>query len=195
MKRLLLLIFLSAQILVITSCSFNRRIFTDYDLVYFTKRFELKEQHRLTSYRSPVKIINQTIIKEIDANNTQTYNVFDVLYSSVSSFQIENRVFLIADNEAFKVDVNFKDFEKESVISTDTEEVSTSDSTSVTVVKDYSLKNHRITRLNYSLTPEMINKIKESNKVYFRYYAGPDMVTTSLSSRQLKRMKKLIHLY
>ncbi len=81
------------------------------------------------------------------------------------------------------------EYEYTKSITEDTENILTSDSTSVSIVTGYSENNNKITRFSYSLSDEIVSKLKYSNLVLFRYYAGPSMLTVKLKNRNLSKLK------
>ena len=172
-------------------CKVTNKIYEENDIVYSTKRIELKLDHHLQNQRSPLTYAKQSIVKEISENGT-VYKVFDALILTSLSYQVEDKVYIIIDNEFFAMEIDKKEYEHTREIVEQKEDIATSDSTSISVVTGYSENNRKITRFSYKLPDNVIKKIKNTNRVLFRYYSGPDMMTITLDGRKLKKLKQLI---
>ncbi len=181
-------IFLS---LFLFGCRVTNKIYEENDIVYSTKRIELKLAYRWHKRRSPITYAEQSIIKEI-SNNGTTYKVYDALILTSLSYQLEDKVFVIIDNEAFAMEIDKKEYESTKEIEEKKEDIATSDSTSISVVTGYSENNRKITRFSYKLPEKVIEKIKDTEQVLFRYYSGPDMLTMKLDGKKLIKLKQLI---
>ena len=179
-------------VMMLQGCSLFSRIIEEHDVVYDTHRksltLKLEDRNRL----SQVLYVEKTFVKETNADQIVTVKVYDVLKMSGSGFNLEDRVFLIIDEDVFPLTLITKELEHTSYIDEDREDVKTSDSTSVSVVTGYSTNNQKITRLNYSLPAEITTKIQKANSISFRYYAGPKMSTISVLRSDLKKLKQLL---
>jgi hypothetical protein len=178
---------------IFQSCLSINKIIEENDIVYSTKRIELKYFCHDHNRLSPLLYLEQSVIKEIKANNEISYTVYDVLSLSSSSFKLENKVFIIIDNAVFPMTIDSKEYENSKTISENIEDVRTSDTTKVSVVTGYSENNKKITRFSYKLSDEIITMIKKSNQVFFRYYTGPSMLTVRLKEKNLRKIKYLIN--
>lgn len=178
--------------MMLYGCSTANRIYTDTDIVYGKKRISLKYYVKDRDRRSPLYYFQQNIIKEINNDNEISYKAFDVLTLSASSFKLDEKVFLIIDNEAFSMNIEKMEFENVRSISEDTEDVSTSDSTSVSVVTGYSENNSKIVKFSYKIPDEVISKIKKSDQLLLRYYAGPNMITVKPKPLSFMKIQQLI---
>ena len=178
--------------LMFQSCSTSNRIYSENDIVYSTKRFELKYNVKDRDRRSPLFYFTQTIIKEINSENEISYTAYDVLSLSGSSFKLDDKVILIIDNEAFPMIIDKIELENVRSISENTTNVSTSDSTTISVISGYSENNRKITRFSYEIPVTTIAKIKESNQIFLRYYSGPSMMTVKPKKRSINKLKQLI---
>ncbi len=183
---------LVVSILITNSCSVTNKIYEEKDVVYSTKRLELKLSYRRFERKSPIYYMEQSIIKEIASNNEAIYKVYDVLTLTSSSFKIEDKVFLIIDDEVFPMLLDFKEYENTKEISENTKNIMTSDSTNISVVTGYSINNRKITRFSYKLTDKVIEKLQKSDEVLFRYYSGPSMLTIPLRGKKINKLKQLI---
>jgi len=177
---------------ILTSCILTPKIYEKHDIVYSTKRFELQFNYPNHNERTPVINMQQSIIKEISKTET-TYKVYDVLVLKSLSHKVEEKVFLIIDREVFPMKLESIEYENTKNLVEKTENIETSDSTSISVITGYSENNRKITRFSYKLPDEVIPKIQNAKKVYFRYYSGPDMLTMTLEMNKLNKLKQLIN--
>lgn len=176
------------------SCSTSNKIYSENDIVYSTKRFELKYHVKDRDRRSPLFYFTQSIVKEITAQNEIYYSAYDVLSLSSSSFELDEKVILIIDNEAFPMLIDKIELENVRSISENTSNISTSDSTTVSVVTGYSENNRKITRFRYKIPVNIMTKIKESNQFFLRYYSGPSMITIKPKKMSINKVKQLIEM-
>lgn len=172
-------------------CQVTNKIYEEKDIVYSTKRMELKLAYRWHDRRSPITYAEQSIIKEI-SNNGTIYKVYDALVLTSLSYQLEDKVFIIIDNEVFAMEIDKKEYESTKEIEEKKEDIATSDSTSISIVTGYSENNRKITRFSYKLPDKVIEKIKNTDQVLLRYYSGPDMLTMTLDGKKLKKLQQLI---
>lgn len=179
-------------VMMLQGCSVFTTIIEEHDVVYDTHRKSLTLDFKDRNRRSPVLFVKKTFVKETNADQTVTLKVYDVLTLSASGFNLEDRVFLIVDEEIFPITLQAKELEHTTRLYEDRDNVKTSDTTSVSVVTGFSTNNLKITRLNYSLPAEIATKIQEANSVVFRYYAGPGMITIPIKNHKLNKLKKLM---
>jgi hypothetical protein len=172
-------------------CGVTNRIIEKNDIVYGAKRLELKFVYQWQERRSPITYMEQTVVKEI-TNSGTNYQVFDAVTLKSSSFNLEDKVFLIIDNEVYPMVIERKELEGTRDIDEKKEDIKTSDSTRVSVVTGYSLNNRKITRFSYTLSESVVARIKSADRVSIRYYTGPEMLTVKLRAKRLRKLKKLI---
>ncbi len=86
---------------MLSSCSTYNRIYSEDDVVYSTKRFELKYDYKDRDRRTPIYFFTQSIVKEVDQNNNVSYRAYDVLFLISSSFKLDEKVILIIDNKPY----------------------------------------------------------------------------------------------
>jgi hypothetical protein len=175
------------------SCSTFNRVYSENDIVYSSKRFELKYYVKDRDRRSPLFYFTQSIIKEINTQNEITYHAYDVLSLSGSSFKLDEKVFFLIDNEAYPMAIDKMELENVRSISENTDNISTSDSTSVSVITGYSEDNRKITRFRYKIPSATMAKIKESDRFSLRYYSGPSMITVKPRNKSIRMIKQLIN--
>lgn len=174
------------------SCSTFNKVYSENDIVYSSLRFELKYYVKDRDRRSPLFYFTQSIIKEINSQDEISYYAYDVLSLSGSSFKLDEKVFLLIDNEAYPMVIDKMELENVRSISENTGNISTSDSTSVSVITGYSEDNRKITRFRYKIPAATMAKIKESNLFSLRYYSGPSMITVKPKNKSIGMIKQLI---
>ena len=140
-KILVSVILLSS--LVLNSCNSVSRIFESNDIVYNTKRFELELTNVDYPRRSPVFYSEQNIVKLIKEDNT-TYILYDLLMTKSKSYKIDDKVFMLINNQVFPLKIGHKEYEYAKQWKEDTDKVLKADSTQVTVVTGYSENNKKI---------------------------------------------------
>lgn len=179
------------MLFLLAGCSLGSRIYEKYDQVQAAKRYELDLNYRISDRRSPMLNIEQSIVKEVNAQGSN-YTVYDVLVLSSMSYQVKNELYIIIDEEVFKPAVSSLEYENAREIQENTQEVIRADSSTVKVVTGYTENNKKITRFSYTLDKKVIERIRKANSVLFRYYAGPDMITIRLKGLKLNKVKSLI---
>jgi hypothetical protein len=168
------------------------RIQSEEDIVYSSKRFTWNNTYFDHHNFSPLIMLEQSIVKEIKADKGVSYKVFDVLTLTDKSFKLEDKVYMIIDNNVYKMKLNEKEYQNEKNITEDQEDILASDSTKVSVVTGYSENNRKITRFNYKLNNDIVSKLRNAKQVLFRYYSGPSMITVELYEYNLDNLKKFI---
>jgi len=177
---------------MLSSCSTYNRIYSEDDVVYSTKRFELKYDYKDRDRRTPIYFFTQSIVKEIDQNNNVSYRAYDVLFLTSSSFKLDEKVILIIDNKPYPMVIDEMELENVKSISENTTDIQTSDSTTVSVTTGYSENNRKITRFSYKIPVSTIMEIKKANQISIRYYSGPSMITVKPKNLSIKKIKELI---
>lgn len=181
-------------LIMLQGCSYTNRITEVNDMVYSSKRIEWRTIYRDYNRKSPLLFVEQSVIKEIKNDKSLSYQVFDILNLSGSSFRVEDKVFVIVDNEVFPMLIENKEYDNVTNID-DMEDIVTDDSSGISVVADFSelsSTNRKIARFSYELTGEIIDKIYNSEQVAFQYYSGPDLLTVKLKNHKLKKFKCII---
>jgi hypothetical protein len=177
--------------IMLSACSTYNKIYTEDDIVYSTKRFELKYDYKNRSRRMPF-YFTQSIVKEVDKNNNVSYQAYDVISLTSSSFRVDEKAILIIDNKPYPMEIDKIELENVKTISESTTDIQTLDSTTVSVITGYSENNRKITRFSYKIPISTIMEIKKANQIYIRYYSGPNMITVKPKKLSIKKIKKLI---
>ena len=177
---------------MLSSCSPYNRIYSEDDIVYSTKRFELKYDYKDRDRRTPIYFFTQSIVKEVDQNNNVSYRAYDVLFLISSSFKLDEKVIMIIDNKPYPMVIDKIELENVKTISENKTDIQTSDSTSVSVTTGYSENNRKITRFSYKIPVSTIMEIKKADQLSIRYYSGPSMITVKPKKQSIKKIKELI---
>ena len=177
--------------IMLSACSTYNKIYTEDDIVYSTKRFELKYDYKNRSRRMPF-YFTQSIVKEVDKNNNVSYQAYDVISLTSSSFRVDEKAILIIDNKPYPMEIDKIELENVKTISESTTDIQTLDSTTVSVITGYSENNRKITRFSYKIPISTIMEIKKANQIYIRYYSGPNMITVKPKKLSIKKIKELI---
>lgn len=141
---------------------------------------------------SPFMSNTQTIVKEIDKNNVQSYTIYENLKLKINSFDLEQTVYLIIGEKSYPIKIEMQENTIRHDFSENTKSILTADSTKITVVTGYTNVNWRNITYSYNLPSQVISEILNAQEIRFRYYAGPVWMTTRLSGLSLKRLKQLI---
>lgn len=193
MKQTQLILFILLGLLL-QSCLFFRDINVENDTVYSSKRIKAEFNYNNSQERiTPFISLNQTIIKEIKNSSNALYRAYDLIKLKSNSFRLDNRVFIIVDNEPFQVNVEYIDSDLVSEIEEKRKDILTSDSTKVSVVTGYEENPRIVSRITYIIDDLIIEKIRTSQNVMLRYYAGPDMITIRIRGSNLNNFKKVIN--
>ena len=177
---------------MLSSCSPYNRIYSEDDIVYSTKRFELKYDYKDRDRRTPIYFFTQSIVKEVDQNNNVSYRAYDVLFLISSSFKLDEKVIMIIDNKPYPMVIDKIELENVKTISENKTDIQTSDSTTVSVTTGYSENSRKITRFSYKIPLSTIMEIKKANQISIRYYSGPSMITVKPKNLSIKKIKELI---
>ena len=143
----------------------------------------------------PLIRITQTVLRETGKDTTAGIRIFDRIQLNPNSFMLEDRVYLLIDGKPFHAKVEDVQFERLSSLDEKRKDVLTADSTKVSVVTGYDRNESNSYKLTYMVNPQTVEKIKTCSKLQFRYYAGPDMITTSMNRYELNTLKKVLENY
>lgn len=176
--------------LVFSSCVYNK-IIEQNDIVNSTKRIELKFSYDNQRMGSPLLHTKKSFVKKMTETDT-IFELYDVLIMNSTSYRLEDKVFVLIKDKVFSLEIEQKEYENSKEIKEKREDVETSDSTTMSVVTGYSENNRKITRFMYILPGKLIEEIKNTDNIQFRYYSGPDMITVSLRGNKLKKLKEMI---
>jgi hypothetical protein len=181
--------------LLFQSCLMLERIKTEDDIVNSSRRIKAEFNYYASQeWDSPLILVNQKIVKEIKQNSVEQYKVYDLIKLKSNSFKLDNKVFIIVDSVPFSLEVEYYDSKMIQKIDEKRKEILTSDSTKVSVLTGYDENQIWDYRLVYYIDKSIIGKIKSSQNVMLRYYAGPDMISIKLGKKDLDILKKIIEM-
>jgi len=193
MKRLPLAFALLLTVCTLQSCLLFRTIVVEDDVVNSTSRIRAEFEYRVAKeWSSPLIAVTQTVIRETGKDTTVGIRIFDRVLLNPNSFRLENRVYLLIDGKPFQANVEEVQFEHFSTINEKRKDVLTADSSKVSVVTGFDRNESNLYKLTYMVNPQTVERIKTCSILQFRYYAGPDMITTSMNRWELNILKKML---
>lgn len=195
MKKIPIIICLLLTICTLQSCGLFSNVINEQDEVNGTSRNRSEFEYRTArEWASPLIRINQTILKETGATGKIKVRIFDRIQLQANSFSLEKRVYLIIDGKPYPAQVDDMEFEHLTNFQEKRKDVLTADSSKVSVVTGYDRSESNQYKLTYTINPETIEKIKTCEKLRFRYYTGPDMITTTMTRWELNLFIKLLEM-
>jgi hypothetical protein len=153
-------------------------------------RILLDTEERRTEINSAYVIFE----REVSANQ-DIVKAYFVIARSTSSFKIENKGFLKADNQSFEIDVINPVTEHKSKNETSVQTFTKVDSTGVYSGQSTDIDESLWTddKFMFTLSPEMISRIKSSNELILRFYFGPIPATFRFRRSDLKTLHRLLN--
>jgi hypothetical protein len=174
-------------------CMLFRGIIVEEDVVQSSKRVRANFEYRNARERySPLVSVVQTIVKEAKTNAPSQIKIYDRIRLNINSFKLDDKVYLIIDKAPYPGKLEKIEFERETKFEEKRKDVLTADSTKVSVVTGYNNNENNVYKLTYTIDEQVVEKIKHCNSLQFRYYAGPDMITTNMSHFELETLKLLL---
>jgi hypothetical protein len=181
-----------ALLVSFSATSFGQGWFnSEKDEVYNSQRMWVEFANTIYANRSSMGSLAQTFLKET-RDSTSSYKVYDVLTLSGKCFDINKDVYILIDEKPFSIDVLTIERMFRSDVSLDHTKVLKTDSTVVSAVTGYNPNNLFVYRVYYQLSPLVVDKILLANKVAFRYYSGPYMLTAKLTLNDLNRLQRIL---
>lgn len=188
-KILLTLVLIS----FLSGCGLFRNIWVENDVVRSSKRMRADFAYQNTEERySPLLNITQSVVKETGIDGSAKLTFYERIRLNANSFKLENKVYVLVDDLAFPGKIEALDFEREYKMEEKRKDLMTVDSSKISVVTGVNNHECNLYRLTYSIDNQAIERIKTCSKVRFRYYAGPDMITTGMYRFDLETFKMLI---
>lgn len=183
---------LLAVILLTAGCALTSpRLSVAYDQVKGETRYKLEMNYWSNTF-APQFYLKQTLVKLTREGHPSSISVYDVITTSSSRFNLSPEVYLLVDNQSFRMSVKSVEFLSNRNISENTKDILTADSSTVKVVTGYTLSEQQITRYEYDLTPEVISAILRAKYLAFRYYAGPEMITMEADAAKMAAIRQLM---
>ena len=177
-------------------CSLFYPINTLVDEFKHTKKVTL-EISVIPTERIINSVTNTNIIFEKCVSESgETLNAYFVLNRSSSSFKLERGCFIKASGKSYETDIENQETTNRSQLMAMTQSSSVKDSTKIksetkTISNSYDYYEEKFV---IHFAPKMIESIKNTDELIFRYYLGPNQATFRITGPQLKRIKKLISL-
>jgi hypothetical protein len=138
---------------------------------------------------------SQVIFEREVSANQDIVKAYFVISRSTTSFKIENLGYLKADNQSFEIDVISPVSEYKSKNHTSVSTYAKTDSTGVKTgqTTDTDQQTWIDDKFVFTLTPEMIAKIKNADEFIVRFYFGPIPATFKFNGPDLKPIHKVLN--
>jgi hypothetical protein len=138
---------------------------------------------------------SQVIFEREVSANQDIVKAYFVISRSTTSFKIENLGYLKADNQSFEINVVCPVSEYKSKNHTSVSTYAKTDSTGVKTgqTTDTDQQTWIDDKFIFTLTPEMIAKIKKSDEFIVRFYFGPIPATFKFKGPDLKPIHKVLN--
>jgi hypothetical protein len=153
-------------------------------------RVLLDSEERRTEINGAYIIFDREISDKQDI--TKAYLVIS---RTSASFKVEKSGFLKADDKTFDIEIRQVDTEYKSKNETSISTFAKTDSTGVTTGQTIENEEHSWIddKFMFTLTPEMISAIKETNEVVMRFYFGPVPATFKIKRSKLYSVHKALN--
>ena len=180
--------------ITLTGCSLFYPLNTQVDEFKHTKKITLEigamPMEYLTNNVTSTNITFEKCILE----SGETLNAYFVLNRNSSSFKLDKGCFIKAFGKSYETSIEDQETVNRSQLVSKTESSSIKDSTKVkteskTISNSYDWYEEKFI---IRFTPEMVESIKKTDELIFRFYLGPNQATFKLTGFTLKRVKKLI---
>ena len=179
---------------IFTGCSLFYPLNTVVDEFKHTKKITLETRAIPTEHLATnVSSTNITFEKCISESG-ETLNAYFVLERNSSSYKLEKGCFIKASGKSFETEIENQETANKSQLLSRTESTSVKDSTKVkteskTISNSYDYYEEKFI---IRFTPQMVESIKNTNDLVFRFYSGPKQATFKIAGLQLKQLKKLL---
>lgn len=153
-------------------------------------RVLLNSEERRTEINGAYIIFDREISDKQDI--TKAYLVIS---RTSSSFKVEKSGFLKADDKTFDIEIRQVETEYKSKNETSISTFAKTDSTGVTTGQTIENEEHSWIddKFMFTLTPEMISAVKETNEVVLRFYFGPIPATFKINRSKLNSVHKALN--
>jgi len=138
------IILLAFTLLTVTGCvNLRSGIFEENDRVMKTRKvtyetYFVSNQRYEQSYTQKI-----TFLKETDRNSITNYTLYDVITLPVESFDLDDKMYIVADDNVIKLPVSTQNQYNTKNINEQKNEILQSDSTKITVVTGYDVVNKK----------------------------------------------------
>ncbi len=191
MKKVSFLLFFASVLL--QSCTvFYNPILVENDIVLGKKRVSLELSFINNNWRSQSYVQTLTFLKETGRDNITHYTMYDVIQLSSQSFDLEEQMYMLIDNEVVELQTVFENHQKNQQLNQKSTEILLADSTKQSVVTGYDVLNKKTIQMKHLLDEEHVDKMLKANIISLQYYTGPSMLKSDISGADLHRLKEWI---
>lgn len=187
------ILFLSIFIFVATSCSIlsNGRISSEND-IDSADRIRIEFTHsRAEERRSPLTRIEQTIVKSEKQEDSFTF--YDVITLDPKSFDLKDFVYVIIDDSSYPCEIqSYKSIYPTTSFNNKNSMDAAVEIDNLKILSDISNDIKKQINIEYQVDLDTMRKIKSADKIFFRYHAGPRMITVKVSGYKLSKLKEFI---
>ena len=187
------IILLAFTLLTVTGCvNLRSGIFVENDRVMKTRKvtyetYFVSNQRYEQSYTQKI-----TFLKETDRNSITNYTLYDVITLPVESFDLDDKMYIVADDNVIKLPVSTQNQYNTKNINEQKNEILQSDSTKITVVTGYDVVNKKTIQMTHPINNDILQKIARAREVHLRYYVGPNAINSEIKGTKLRNVKKWI---
>ena len=104
-----------------------------------------------------------TFLKETDRNSITNYTLYDVITLPVESFDLDDKMYIVADDNVIKLPVSTQNQYNTKNINEQKNEILQSDSTKITVVTGYDVVNKKTIQMTHPINDDILQKILQAN--------------------------------
>jgi hypothetical protein len=181
----------------LTGCSFFYPFTTVVDEFKNTRKTTLDINTFPAEYPTN-NVVNTSIsFEKCISNSGETLTAYFILNRNSSSFKLDNGCFIKASGKIFETSIEDGNTEYKSRQEAKTESTSVKeDSIKVkTESKTYlNTYNWYEEKFKIRFTPEMIESIKKTDELIFRFYLGPKQASYKFTGYSLQKIKKLLEI-
>ena len=187
------IILLAFTLISVTACvNLRSGIFVENDRVMKTRKvtyeaYFYSNQKYEQSYSQKI-----TFLKETDRNNITNYTLYDVITLPVESFDLDDKMYIVADDNVIKLPVSTQNQYNTKNINEQKNEILQSDSTKITVVTGYDVVNKKTIQMTHPINDDILQKILQAHELHLRYYVGPNAINSEIKGTKLRNIKKWI---
>ena len=133
-----------------------------------------------------------TFLKETDINNITKYTLYDVITLPVESFDLDDKMYIVADEDVITFPVSYQNQYNTKKINEEKQEIMQSDSTKIAVVTGYDVVNKKTIQMTHPINDDILRKISRARELHLRYYVGPNAINSEIKGTTLRNVKKWI---
>jgi len=189
-NKLFLLILFS---FTLAGCSVFYPLNTQIDEFKHSRKTTLEIGATSSEHFGSNAVSTSIVFEKCNSESGEILNAYFVLNRNSSSFKLENECFMKASGKSYQINIENQETEYKSRLESKTEATSVKDSAKVkTESKTVSnTENWYEEKFIIRFTPEMIESLKQTDELIFRFYLGPKQATFKFTNYRLQRLKKL----